>query len=253
LGAKYSIKNERSCYYFGVRYIPFMRQKLDSSASQPRGRPKGERTRESILRTAVDLASLEGLEGLTIGRLANELKMSKSGLFAHFGSKQDLQLATVEMAREIFKEWVIRPALARPPGMPRLWELLERWLNHVEDKVFAGGCFFTAASFEFDSRPGPVRTAIVEAMQQWLSTLIRAIQEAQKAGHLSADLDPARFALEIYSMAVGAHWAFGLLGQRNALENARESILARLRSEGRAAGDGENLLSCRGTSSFPES
>jgi len=202
-------------------------------------RPKGEQTRDSILRTAVDLASLEGLEGLTIGRLAQKLKMSKSGLFAHFGSKQDLQLATVEMAGEIFKEWVMRPALAQPPGMPRLWELLERWLSHVEDKVFAGGCFFTAASFEFDSRPGPVRTAIVEAMRRWLSALTRAIEEAQKVGHLDPNLDPSRFALEIYSMAVGAHWASGLLGQRNALQNARETILARLRFEGRSAANGE--------------
>ena len=209
-------------------------------------RPKGAQTRESILRTAVDLASLEGLEGLTIGRLAQELKMSKSGLFAHFGSKQDLQLATVEMAGEIFKEWVMRPALSRPAGMPRLWELLERWLSHVEDKVFAGGCFYTAASFEFDSRPGPVRTAIVEAMRQWLSTLTRAIEQAQKAGHLNPNLDPSRFALEIYSMAVGAHWASGLLGQRNALQNARETILARLRSEARPTGDGEHLLSSKG-------
>jgi AcrR family transcriptional regulator len=209
-------------------------------------RPKGEQTRDSILRTAVDLASLEGLEGLTIGRLAQELKMSKSGLFAHFGSKQDLQLATVEMAGEIFKEWVMRPALAQPTGMPRLWELLERWLSHVENKVFAGGCFFTAASFEFDSRPGPVRTAIVNAMRQWLSTLTRTIEQAQKAGHLNPNLDPARFALEIYSMAVGAHWASGLLGQHNALQNARETILARLRSEGRSADMGEHLLSRKG-------
>ena len=212
-----------------------MTDKRKSGAS-PRGRlAKGQRTRDSILRIAVDLASLEGLEGLTIGRLAHELKMSKSGLFAHFGSKQDLQLATVQKAREIFEQWVVRPALTRPPGMPRLWELLQRWLNHVEDKVFAGGCFFTAASFEFDSRPGPVRRAIVEAMQQWLSTLTRAIQEAQRAGHLNPNLDPARFALEIYSMAVGSHWASGLLGQRNALKDARETILARLRSEGQTA------------------
>lgn len=195
-------------------------------------RPKGERTRESILRAAVDLASLEGLEGLTIGRLANELKMSKSGLFAHFGSKQDLQLATVEMAREIFKERVIRPALAKPSGMPRLWELCERWLSHVEDKVFAGGCFFTAASFEFDSRPGPVRTAIVEAMHQWLSILTRAVKESQKAGHLKTDVSAERFALEIYSMAMGAHWAHQLLDQQTAFVNAREIILARLRTEG---------------------
>jgi AcrR family transcriptional regulator len=199
------------------------------------GRPKGERTRESILRAAVDLASLEGLEGVTIGRLADELKMSKSGLFAHFGSKLDLQLAIVGMAREIFKERVIRPALAKPPGMPRLRELCDRWLSHVEEKVFAGGCFFTAASFEFDSRPGPVRTAIVEAMQQWLALLTRAIEESQKTGHIKTNLIAERFALEIYSMAMGAHWAFQLLDQKTALVNARETILARLRSEARIA------------------
>ena len=113
---------------------------------------KGERRREGILRAAVDLASLEGLEGLTIGRLASDLKMSKSGLFAHFGSKQDLQLATVEMASEIFKDKVVLPALAERKGMPRLLALRNQWLSHVENKVFAGGCFFTAASFEFDSR-----------------------------------------------------------------------------------------------------
>lgn len=194
--------------------------------------PKGERTRESILHAAVHLASLEGLEGLTIGRLADELKMSKSGLFAHFGSKQDLQLATVKMAAEIFKERVILPALAQPAGMPRLWELCDRWLRHVESKVFAGGCFFTAASFEFDSRPGPVRTAIVSAMRQWLGTLTRAVEEAQKQGHINADVNPARFALEIYSMAMGAHWASQLFDQKSALSNARETILARLRSAG---------------------
>src|SRR5262249_38739798 len=117
---------------------------------------KGARTRDSILRVAVNLASVEGLEGLTIGRLADELKMSKSGLFAHFGSKEDLQLATVEMARRIFVEHVVQPALAEPEGMPRLWALCNGWLSHVENHVFQGGCFFTAASFEFDSRSGPV-------------------------------------------------------------------------------------------------
>lgn len=191
---------------------------------------KGERTRESILRVAVDLASIEGLEGLTIGRLASELKMSKSGLFAHFGSKQDLQLATVAMASEIFKQKVVLPALAEDKGMPRLWALCERWLSHVENKVFAGGCFFTAASFEFDSRPGPVRASIVEAMSQWLSTLTRAIEEAQKTGHLNAGLKANQLALEIYSLAVGGHWASQLLGQRTALPNARESIRTRLQS-----------------------
>ena len=192
---------------------------------------KGERTRESILRVAVDLASVEGLEGLTIGRLAQALNMSKSGLFAHFGSKNDLQLATVEMARAIFVEHVVRPALARPEGLPRLWELCDRWIGHVTEKVFAGGCFFTAASFEFDSRPGPVRNAIVDAMHQWLDTLTRAIDEAKKAGHIKASVNASRLAFELYSIAVGAHWAFQLLDQKKAYLDARELILARLRSE----------------------
>jgi AcrR family transcriptional regulator len=201
-----------------------------AAVTRKKFRHKGERTRECILRVAVDLASLEGLEGLTIGRLASELKMSKSGLFAHFGSKQDLQLATVEMASEIFKDKVVLPALAEPKGMARLLALCEQWLSHVENKVFAGGCFFTAASFEFDSRPGPVRSAIVKAMSMWLSTLTRAIEEAQKIGHLKRDVKASQLALEIYSMAVGGHWASQLLGQRTALANARETIRTRLDS-----------------------
>src|SRR5215813_5267018 len=125
---------------------------------------KGIRTRESILRVAVDLASVEGLEGLTIGRLADELKMSKSGLFAHFGSKEELQLATIEMARQIFVEHIITPALTQPAGIQRLVNLCQAWMGHIELKIFKGGCFFTAASFEFDSRSGPVRDAIADAM-----------------------------------------------------------------------------------------
>ena len=217
--------------FYYLRYTRGVASKSRSAAaSRQKTGHKGERTRESILRVAVDLASIEGLEGLTIGRLASELKMSKSGLFAHFGSKQDLQLATVAMASEIFKDKVVLPALAEHKGMPRLWALCERWLSHVENKVFAGGCFFTAASFEFDSRPGPVRAAIVEAMSQWLSTLTRAIEEAQKIGHLKGDVKANQIALEIYSLAVGGHWASQLLGQKTALATARETIRTRLRS-----------------------
>ncbi|HWY68716.1 MAG TPA: TetR/AcrR family transcriptional regulator [Terriglobales bacterium] len=202
-----------------------------SASTQTRANlPKGQRTREGILRAAVDLASVEGLEGLTIGRLADELKMSKSGLFAHFGSKEDLQLATVKTARQIFVDYVVHPALAESAGMPRLWSLCDRWLSHVERKVFAGGCFFTAASFEFDSRPGAVREAIVEAMQAWLNTLTRAVEDAKKAGHIKADINAAQFVLEIYSMAVGAHWALQLLDQKKAISTARETILARISS-----------------------
>src|ERR1700746_771479 len=132
------------------------------------GARKGVRTRENILQVAVNLASMEGLEGLTIGRLADELKMSKSGLFSHFGSREDLQMATVEMARQIFVEHVIRPALAAPEGAPRLWALCDAWVRYVEHPVFPGGCLFAAASFEFDSRPGPVRDRVAAAVEQWL-------------------------------------------------------------------------------------
>jgi AcrR family transcriptional regulator len=191
---------------------------------------KGVRTRESILRAAVDLASVEGLEGLTIGRLADELKMSKSGLFAHFGSKEELQLATIEMARQIFVEHVVRPALAGPEGIQRLIILCQGWLGHVEGKVFKGGCFFTAASLEFDSRGGPVRDAIAATMKTWLSTLARAVEGAKKARHLKASIDPEQFAFEIYSLAMGANWALQLLDDKTALQKARENILQRIRS-----------------------
>jgi AcrR family transcriptional regulator len=196
---------------------------------EPRPR-KGVRTRESILRVAVDLASVEGLEGLTIGRLADELKMSKSGLFAHFGSKEELQLATIETARQIFVEHIIRPALAEPEGIQRLVNLCQAWMGHVELKIFKGGCFFTAASFEFDSRSGPVRDAIADAMKGWMNTLTRAIEVAKKARHLKASVNAEQFAFEIYSLAMGANWALQLLDDKSAIQKARENIMQRIRA-----------------------
>jgi AcrR family transcriptional regulator len=202
-----------------------------SSSVKPReGAAKGARTRESILRVAVNLASVEGLEGLTIGRLADELKMSKSGLFAHFGSKEELQLATVDTARQIFVEHVIQPASSKDAGMPRLWALCENWLEHVEIRVFEGGCFFTAASFEFDSRPGPIRDSIVAAMREWLGILSGAVDDARKAGHLNPQVHPQHFAFEIYSLAIGAHWGHQLLGDKKALSHVRSTILGRIRA-----------------------
>src|SRR5712692_9109449 len=118
---------------------------------------QASKTRQGILRIAVDIASAEGLEGLSIGRLATELQMSKTGIFAHFGSKEQLQLATIDAAKEIFIEHVVQPALIHARGLPRLQAMLESWISYVENIVFRGGCFFAAASAEFDSRPGPVR------------------------------------------------------------------------------------------------
>jgi AcrR family transcriptional regulator len=202
---------------------------MQTASPEPRPR-KGVRTRESILRVAVDLASVEGLEGLTIGRMAEALKMSKSGLFAHFGSKEELQLATIEMAREIFVAHNVRPALAEPEGVQRLLRLCQGWLNHVEDRVFKGGCFFTAASFEFDSRSGPVRDAIAAAMKAWLGTLARAVDAAKKSRHIKGSVDAEQFAFEIYSLAMGANWALQLLDDKAAMKKARENILQRIRA-----------------------
>jgi AcrR family transcriptional regulator len=209
-----------------------------------RHQARGLRTRDAILRRAVNIASLEGLEGLTVGRLAEELRMSKSGLFAHFGSKEDLQLATVETARQIFIDEITRPALAAPKGLPRLWNLLDRWLAHVEQELFAGGCFFTAASFEFDGRRGPVRDRIAAIMREWVAVLDRAVWEAQKIGHLSSKASPTLLAHEIQSMAIGAHWAHQLLDDRMAYSRARSTMRERLRTA--ATPKGMPLLSVDG-------
>jgi AcrR family transcriptional regulator len=178
----------------------------------------------------VDLASMEGLEGLTVGRLADDLGMSKSGLFAHFGSKEELQLATVEMARQIFIDQITRPALSAPKGMPRLWSLIDRWLAHIEQGIFKGGCFFTAASFEFDSRRGPVRNRIAEIMREWIGVLVRALEQAQKIGHVAPEIDVTRLAFELQSIAIGGHWASQLLDDRQSYSRSRAVMLDKLRS-----------------------
>ena len=197
---------------------------------------QGERTRRAILETAVHIASAEGLEGLTIGRLALELSMSKSGLFAHFGSKEDLQVATIEAARAIFIKEVIKPAFETAQGLLRLWTLCDTWLGYVQSGVFRGGCFFAAAAAEFDGRPGPVRDRIAEIMKEWLTTLRTTIIEAQNAGQLAKDIDATQLAFEFNSLELGANWAFQLYGDLRAFTRAREAIRERLNRYATAAG-----------------
>ena len=176
---------------------------------------KGATTRAAILDRAVDIASTDGLDGLTIGRLAGELEMSKSGLFAHFGSKQELQLATVDAAAGRFRASVIEPALELPHGAPRLRAMAERYLDQLQD--YSGGCFFAAASAEYDDRPGPVRDAIAASLDAWLRELER---QARVAG-----VDrPRRFAFELYSLAMGANSRYRLSGRKAVFGYAREAI-----------------------------
>jgi len=197
---------------------------------------QGDRTRRAILESAVHIASAEGLEGLTIGRLATELSMSKSGLFAHFGSKEELQVATVEAARAIFVHEVIKPAFDAAEGLPRLWKLCDIWLSHVQKGVFRGGCFFAAVAAEFDSRHGPVRDRIAEIMKEWLAALRNTIVEAQKAGHLDTDIDATQLAFEFNSLELGANWAFQLYNDPQAFARAREAIRERLSRHATATG-----------------
>jgi len=191
---------------------------------------KGQRTRASILQHAVDLASLEGLEGLTIGRLAEELQMSKSGLFAHFGSKEELQLAAIDAAGQRFIDEVVRPALSADRGYPRLVAVCNSWLDYVRRRVFPGGCFFAAASFEFDGRPGVVRDAVAKQMDDWFAMLEKAIRMAKDEGHLDAGVDPAQLAFELNALFFGANFAYNLRHDAEAFARAKRAIEQRLES-----------------------
>jgi AcrR family transcriptional regulator len=193
--------------------------KLDTVAEAAAG--KGAQTRAAILDRAVDLASVEGLEGLTIGRLAGELRMSKSGLFAHFGSKQDLQLATVEAAVARFRAAVIEPALSAPDGAPRLRAMAERYLDHLD--LYSGGCFWGATSAEYDDRPGPVRDAIAANLDAWMAELVR---QARIAGIE----DPERYGFELYAVVMGANGRYRISGDRRVFDHAR-AALRRLAAE----------------------
>jgi AcrR family transcriptional regulator len=190
-------------------------------------RARGDRTRQAILERAVQIASEEGLEGLSIGRLAGDLGVSKSGLFAHFGSKTDLQLATIDVAREIFIQEVIWGSRT-DSGTDGLLSLTDSWLSYMERDVFRGGDFFAAASIEFDSRPGPVRDRIASMMGEWLLALEAAIQDAQDAGELPAVIDSEQLAFEINSIGMGANWAYQLYRDEAAFGRAREAIRQRI-------------------------
>jgi AcrR family transcriptional regulator len=185
-------------------------------------------TRREILRVAVDLASAEGLEGLSMGRLADELHMSKTGIFAHFGSKEQLQLATVDAAKQIFLEQVVQPALQSPRGIPRLKAMLENWLGYVESIVFRGGCFFAAASAEFDSRPGSVRDRIAELTKAWMVGLEEEIVFAQSQKEMQASVRPKQLAFELHAYVQEANWAFKLFNDNAAFLLARQAIADRI-------------------------
>lgn len=191
---------------------------------------KGALTRQAILQEAMDLASVSGLEGLTIGSLAEATGMSKSGLFAHFGSKEDLQLATVQAARTVFLERVFAPALRAPKGLKRLCAVIAAWMDYAEREMFRGGCFFAAVSVEFDSRPGPVKDMVAAGMRDWNDSLARLIREAKECGELSRGADPEQLAFEFVALELGANGAYQLHRDHRSFAMARRAIKERLKT-----------------------
>jgi len=193
---------------------------------------KGEHTRQTILDHATSLAGRIGLEALSIGGLAADLGMSKSGLFAHFGSKEALQLAVLEHAAAVFTDFVVRPAFKAAPGEPRIRGLYERWLEWAESTQFEGGCVFVQASTEYDDQPGVIRDYLVTIQRRWLDGIAEAARRAITEGHFRADLDPDQFAFEFYAVLVGYHNVRRLLRDPRAaayIDQTIENLLARSR------------------------
>jgi AcrR family transcriptional regulator len=184
-------------------------------------------TREQVLGAAVRRASVDGLEGLTLGRLAGELAMSKSGLFGLFGSKEELQAATFQRAVEDFTRAVWSPVAGREPGLPRLLALIDRWLAYHRSRALPGGCFVTTATIEFDARPGPLRDAVADARRRMHAALESDVRTAIEAGDLPPDTSPADVAFALYALASAASQAIQL-GEPGASARARRCMRALL-------------------------
>lgn len=205
----------------------------EAAARRLSGRAReGNETRARILEHAVQIASEEGLEALTIGRLADKLGLSKSGLFAHFGSKKGLQLATIEHAGAVFAERVVRIGRRAEPGLDRLRALLDAWLAYLESDTFRGGCFFAAASAEFDGRPGRVRDSIAARARAWIAALDAEVGKAISRGELGSGIDRSQLVFELHAAVQESNWARQLLDDPDAFTRARRVIERRLQEAG---------------------
>lgn len=180
-------------------------------------------TRAAIIEQALSIARREGLEGLTIGALAERLDMSKSGVFAHFGSREELQLAVLNQYAARFVETVLRPAVARPRGLPRLRAVLKNWLAHLAEEIEAG-CILIAGACEYDDRPGPLHDALVAIIEGWKGELLRAIHAAQSEGHLNRRADAHQMVFEIYGLMLILHQDARLMRSSDSVQRARTAL-----------------------------
>ena len=197
---------------------------------------RGDQTRRAVLRRSVDIASVDGLEGLSIGRLATELGISKSGVFAHFGSKEELQLATIRAARRIYADAVVVPALEVEPGFGRVWELSKNWLDYSQRRTFPGGCFFQRVSHEYAGRAGAVQAALAAVHREWMDLIETTVGEAVERGEL--DADPKQLAFDLNAYYEAANLASILHEDQVTYDQARQAIRSRLES---AATEGTTL------------
>ncbi|EQA38488.1 transcriptional regulator, TetR family [Leptospira inadai serovar Lyme str. 10] len=183
---------------------------------------RGEATRKRVLDLAVKVATIEGLEALTIGRIADAVQISKAGLLGHFGTKEDLQIATVRAGREKFIRKVIYPIRSVPEGLPRLVALIDSWVDYVRQSE--GGCFFASVSAEFDSKPGAVRDAVSSMIKEWQSGLTKIIEEAKNMGHLKSDVAPKSLAFAFQGYELALNLMFQLLGEKEAVNEAKAAM-----------------------------
>lgn len=194
---------------------------------------KGEHTRTAILDRALSMATQVGLEGVSIGTLAKKVEMSKSGLYAHFDSKENLQLQVMETAANRFIERVVRPALTKPRGEPRVRALFEGWLKWTREPYLPGGCLFINTALEYAARPGEVRDLLVAYQKDWLDVLANAARIAMAEGQFRADLDPDQFAYDLESICLAYQYFKNLIHDPQTEERARaalESLIQRSRA-----------------------
>jgi AcrR family transcriptional regulator len=194
-----------------------------AARSQFKSPHKGQQTKQAIVEAALGLATQIGLEGLSIGAVAELTQMSKSGVFSHFGSREELQISVVREYYRHFEEEVFLPALEQPRGLPRVRALFANWMKRVTLEL-QSGCIFISGAVEFDDRPGPVRDALVSSVQAWLLAFHRAIVQAREAGHLLAQADEQQIAFEIHGLILGLHYEARFLRQPGAIDRALQAF-----------------------------
>ena len=181
---------------------------------------KGELTRAAILDMALELASRDGLEGLTIGLLADKMNMSKSGVFAHFGSREDLQLEVLKLYHHRFEQEVFFPSIKEPRGLPRLRAMFARWISRVSEEI-ASGCIYISGAVEYDDRPGPIREELVTMVSAWQGALLRCVVQAKETGDLKQDCDAAQLVYEMYGLILAVHHDARFMRTPGSVERAR--------------------------------